>query len=160
DTAVDVAARRRDQPLWQIRSRAPIGFRPVGPRARAASALRVAARVRTLHRGRLVAAIRRDRRPRAGIRRQSQRHAVRRRCARMALKENSPRIAPSRRPVHAGIVQTLINWRLRMKIPSLLFGLALVAFGVTANAHAHLQKSSPADNSVITTSPSNLVMHF
>jgi len=78
----------------------------------------------------------------------------------MALKENSPRIAPSRRPVHAGIVQTLINWRLRMKIPSLLFGLALVAFGVTANAHALLQKSSPADNSVITTSPSNLVLNF
>jgi methionine-rich copper-binding protein CopC len=47
-----------------------------------------------------------------------------------------------------------------MKILSLLSGLALVAFGVTANAHAHLQKSSPADNSVITTSPSNLVLNF
>jgi methionine-rich copper-binding protein CopC len=33
-------------------------------------------------------------------------------------------------------------------------------FGVTANAHAHLQKSSPADNSVITASPSNLVLNF
>ena len=47
-----------------------------------------------------------------------------------------------------------------MKTLSLLSGLALVAFGVTANAHAHLQKSSPADNSVITTSPSNLVLNF
>jgi methionine-rich copper-binding protein CopC len=47
-----------------------------------------------------------------------------------------------------------------MKILSLLTGLALVAFGVTANAHAHLQKSSPADNSVITTSPSSLVLNF
>jgi methionine-rich copper-binding protein CopC len=47
-----------------------------------------------------------------------------------------------------------------MKILSLLSGLALVAFGVTANAHAHLQKSSPADNSTVTTSPSNLVLNF
>jgi methionine-rich copper-binding protein CopC len=47
-----------------------------------------------------------------------------------------------------------------MKILSLLSGLALVAFGVTANAHAHLQKSSPADGSVIATSPSNLVLNF
>jgi methionine-rich copper-binding protein CopC len=47
-----------------------------------------------------------------------------------------------------------------MKILSLLSGLALVAFGVAANAHAHLQKSSPADNSVITTSPPNLVLNF
>jgi methionine-rich copper-binding protein CopC len=47
-----------------------------------------------------------------------------------------------------------------MKILSLLSGLALVAIGATANAHAHLQKSSPADNSVITTSPSNLVLNF
>jgi methionine-rich copper-binding protein CopC len=45
-----------------------------------------------------------------------------------------------------------------MKILSLLSGLALVAFGVTANAHAHLQKSSPAEGSVITTSPPNLVL--
>src|SRR5712664_2053038 len=50
--------------------------------------------------------------------------------------------------------------RLTMKILSLLSGLALVAFGVTANAHAHLQKSSPADNSVITAAPSNLVLNF
>jgi copper resistance protein C len=47
-----------------------------------------------------------------------------------------------------------------MKIPSLLSGLALVAFGVTAGAHAHLQKSIPADNSAIKTSPSNLVLNF
>ena len=47
-----------------------------------------------------------------------------------------------------------------MKILSLLSGLALVAIGATANAHAHLQKSSPADNSVVTTSPSNLVLNF
>jgi methionine-rich copper-binding protein CopC len=47
-----------------------------------------------------------------------------------------------------------------MKILSLLSGLALVMFGVTANAHAHLQKSRSADNSVITTSPSNLVLNF
>ena len=47
-----------------------------------------------------------------------------------------------------------------MRILSLLSGLALVAFGVTATAHAHLQKSSPADNSVITTSPSDLVLNF
>jgi methionine-rich copper-binding protein CopC len=47
-----------------------------------------------------------------------------------------------------------------MKILSLLSGLALVAFGVAANAHAHLQKSNPADNSVITTSPSDLVLNF
>jgi methionine-rich copper-binding protein CopC len=47
-----------------------------------------------------------------------------------------------------------------MKILSLLSVLALVAFGVTANAHAHLQKSSPADNSVVTTSPPNLELNF
>ena len=47
-----------------------------------------------------------------------------------------------------------------MKILSLLSGLALVAIGATANAHAHLQKSSPADDSVIATSPSNLVLNF
>lgn len=47
-----------------------------------------------------------------------------------------------------------------MKILSLLSGLALVMFGIAAHAHAHLQKSSPADNSVITTAPSNLVLHF
>jgi methionine-rich copper-binding protein CopC len=47
-----------------------------------------------------------------------------------------------------------------MKILSLLSGVALVTFGVTASAHAHLEKSTPADGSVITTSPSNLVLNF
>lgn len=47
-----------------------------------------------------------------------------------------------------------------MKIPSLLSGVALIAFAVAAGAHAHLQKASPADGSVITTSPSNLVLNF
>jgi methionine-rich copper-binding protein CopC len=47
-----------------------------------------------------------------------------------------------------------------VKILSLLSVLALVAFGVTAHAHAHLQKSSPADSSVITTSPPTLELHF
>ena len=47
-----------------------------------------------------------------------------------------------------------------MKILSLLTGLAMVTFGVTASAHAHLEKASPADGSVITTSPSNLVLNF
>src|SRR5260370_17186912 len=47
-----------------------------------------------------------------------------------------------------------------MKILSVLSGLALVTFGVTASAHAHLQRASPADGSVITTSPSNLVLNF
>jgi hypothetical protein len=47
-----------------------------------------------------------------------------------------------------------------MKIPSLLSILALVLFGVTAHAHAHLQKSSPADNSVITAPPPILELHF
>jgi len=47
-----------------------------------------------------------------------------------------------------------------MKILSPLSGLVLVMFGVTASAHAHLQKSSPADNSVISTSPSSLVLNF
>ena len=47
-----------------------------------------------------------------------------------------------------------------MKILSLLSGAAMVMFGVAASAHAHLQKSSPADNGVITASPSNLVLNF
>jgi len=47
-----------------------------------------------------------------------------------------------------------------MKILSLFCGLALLMFGVAASAHAHLQKSSPADNSVITASPPNLVLNF
>src|SRR6266480_1216146 len=47
-----------------------------------------------------------------------------------------------------------------MKILSLVSGLALAAFGVTASAHAHLQRASPADGSVVTTSPSTLVLNF
>jgi methionine-rich copper-binding protein CopC len=47
-----------------------------------------------------------------------------------------------------------------LKIPSLLSVLALSLLGATAHAHAHLQKSSPADNSVITTSPPILELHF
>jgi methionine-rich copper-binding protein CopC len=47
-----------------------------------------------------------------------------------------------------------------VKILSLWSVLALGLFGVSAHAHAHLQKSSPADNSVITTSPPNLELHF
>jgi methionine-rich copper-binding protein CopC len=59
-----------------------------------------------------------------------------------------------------GIIQTNILWRWTMKILSLLSGLILVMAGVSASAHAHLQKSSPAENSVITTSPSSLVLNF
>ena len=47
-----------------------------------------------------------------------------------------------------------------MKILSLLSGLVLVMLGVTANAHAHLQKSSPADHSAIATPPADLVLNF
>ena len=47
-----------------------------------------------------------------------------------------------------------------MKILSLLSGVALVTFAVTAGAHAHLHKASPADGSVVTTSPSNIVLTF
>ena len=47
-----------------------------------------------------------------------------------------------------------------MKSRCLLSGIALIVFAVTAQAHAHLQKSSPADNSVVTTSPPNLVLNF
>lgn len=47
-----------------------------------------------------------------------------------------------------------------MKIRSLLYGMALATFTVTAGAHAHLEKSIPADGSVITTSPSSIVLSF
>jgi methionine-rich copper-binding protein CopC len=47
-----------------------------------------------------------------------------------------------------------------MRILSLVSGLALVAFGVTANAHAHLRNSSPAENSTIAISPSSVVLNF
>jgi len=47
-----------------------------------------------------------------------------------------------------------------MKILSLLSGPVLAMIAVTASAHAHLQKSNPADNSVITASPTHLVLSF
>jgi copper resistance protein C len=47
-----------------------------------------------------------------------------------------------------------------MKISSLLSGVALITFAVTAYAHAHLQSSTPADNSAITASPPALVLNF
>jgi hypothetical protein len=47
-----------------------------------------------------------------------------------------------------------------MKFSSLLSGIALITCAVTADAHAHLQTSSPADNSVITSSPPTLVLNF
>jgi methionine-rich copper-binding protein CopC len=47
-----------------------------------------------------------------------------------------------------------------MRIPSLLPGIAMITFAVTAHAHAHLLKSNPADNSEIVTSPPNLVLNF
>jgi methionine-rich copper-binding protein CopC len=47
-----------------------------------------------------------------------------------------------------------------MKILSLLSSLVLMTFAVTAGAHAHLVKSSPADGAVITTSPANLMLNL
>jgi methionine-rich copper-binding protein CopC len=47
-----------------------------------------------------------------------------------------------------------------MKILPLLSGPVLAMFAVAASAHAHLQKSSPADNSVINASPTQLVLNF
>jgi len=47
-----------------------------------------------------------------------------------------------------------------VKIPSLLSAVALIAFAVTAHAHAHLLASSPAADSVISTSPPSLVLNF
>ena len=47
-----------------------------------------------------------------------------------------------------------------MKILALLCGMVLVTFAVAASAHAHLEKSSPADGSVITTSPPSIVLSF
>ena len=47
-----------------------------------------------------------------------------------------------------------------MKTLSLVSGLALATFAATASAHAHLQKASPADGSVVTTSPSRIVLNF
>ena len=47
-----------------------------------------------------------------------------------------------------------------MKILTLVSGLALASLAATASAHAHLQKASPADGSVVTTSPSRIVLNF
>ena len=47
-----------------------------------------------------------------------------------------------------------------MKILSLLCALGLLTFAVTASAHARLVSSSPADGSVITKSPSSIVLSF
>lgn len=47
-----------------------------------------------------------------------------------------------------------------MKILSPLCGLVLVTFAVTASAHAHLEKSSPADGSVLASSPPSIVLSF
>jgi methionine-rich copper-binding protein CopC len=47
-----------------------------------------------------------------------------------------------------------------MKLSSLLCGVALISFAVTADAHAHLQSSTPADNSVLGASPPNVVLNF
>jgi len=47
-----------------------------------------------------------------------------------------------------------------MKILSLVSGLAWATLAVTASAHAHLQRASPADGSVVTTSPSSIVLNF
>ena len=47
-----------------------------------------------------------------------------------------------------------------MKILSPLWGLVLMTFAGTASAHAHLEKSSPADGSVLTTSPPSIVLSF
>jgi methionine-rich copper-binding protein CopC len=47
-----------------------------------------------------------------------------------------------------------------MKILTLVSGLASATLAVTASAHAHLQKASPADGSVVTTSPSRIVLNF
>lgn len=47
-----------------------------------------------------------------------------------------------------------------MKFSSLLSGIVLLTVAVRADAHAHLLKSSPAENSVVAASPANLVLDF
>jgi copper resistance protein C len=47
-----------------------------------------------------------------------------------------------------------------MKISTLLSGIALISCAITADAHAHLQASTPADNSVLGVSPPTLVLNF
>lgn len=47
-----------------------------------------------------------------------------------------------------------------MKILPITSGLALLIFGVTAGAHSHATKTVPAEGSVITASPPNIVLNF
>jgi methionine-rich copper-binding protein CopC len=47
-----------------------------------------------------------------------------------------------------------------LKILSFASGLALLMSAVTAGAHAHLHSAIPADGSVITSAPSNIVLNF
>ena len=47
-----------------------------------------------------------------------------------------------------------------MKSSTFLSVLALIAFVAAAHAHAHLTKSTPADATVVTASPLNIVLRF
>ena len=47
-----------------------------------------------------------------------------------------------------------------MKLIRLLYTLTLLSGAVIAQAHTHLQKSNPADGSVVSTSPSHVVLTF
>jgi methionine-rich copper-binding protein CopC len=47
-----------------------------------------------------------------------------------------------------------------MKISSMVAGLALLMGTISAGAHTHLAKAVPADGSVITSAPPNIVLTF
>ena len=47
-----------------------------------------------------------------------------------------------------------------MKFRMVLSTLTVIAFVAAAQAHTHLQKATPADGSVITASPQNVVLKF
>jgi len=47
-----------------------------------------------------------------------------------------------------------------MRVVTFLSGLILLTLGATAGAHSHLAKAVPADGSVITASPPNIVLNF
>ena len=47
-----------------------------------------------------------------------------------------------------------------MKNRVLILSAALLALSGVAQAHTHLEKSMPAENSVVATAPSQLAMHF
>ena len=47
-----------------------------------------------------------------------------------------------------------------MKNRVLMLGAALIALSGTVQAHTHLEKSTPAENSVVATAPSQLALHF